>query len=71
MTYSRDEVEASIKGLAAAFVEAERINKWSWIAEGLLNPKLKQEWVLPVKRRLIEMLGQGVPLGDASVTLSS
>ena len=28
---------------------------------GLLDPKLKQEWVLPVKKRLIEMLSKGLP----------
>jgi len=33
MAYPYAEVEASITGLAAAFVEAERTNKWSWIAD--------------------------------------
>ena len=28
-------------------------------AAGLLNPKLKAEWVQPAKKRLIEMLNQG------------
>ena len=28
-------------------------------AAGLLSPKLKSEWVVPVKRRLIDMLNQG------------
>jgi SnoaL-like domain len=27
---------------------------------GLLDPTLKREWVLPVKRRLIDMLGKGI-----------
>jgi hypothetical protein len=33
MPYPRAEVEASIAGLAAAFREAERTNKWAWIAD--------------------------------------
>lgn len=33
MSYSYDEVEASISGLAEAFKEAERINSWAWIAD--------------------------------------
>jgi hypothetical protein len=33
MSYSHHEVEAAIKGLANAFVEAERTNKWAWIAD--------------------------------------
>ncbi len=28
---------------------------------GLLNPRLKQEWVIPQKRRLIEMLNRNLP----------
>jgi hypothetical protein len=33
MPYPRAEVEAAIAGLAAAFREAERTNKWAWIAD--------------------------------------
>ncbi len=33
MPYPRAEVEAAIRGLAEAFKEAERTNKWSWIAD--------------------------------------
>jgi hypothetical protein len=28
---------------------------------GLLDPKLKTDWVIPMKRRLIGMLEQGLP----------
>jgi hypothetical protein len=28
---------------------------------GLLDPRLKQDWVIPMKRRLINMLEQGMP----------
>jgi hypothetical protein len=34
-------------------------------AAGFLNPKLKQEWVSPMKQRLIEMLRQGMPQESA------
>jgi hypothetical protein len=30
-------------------------------AAGLLDPKLKQEWVIPSKKRLIDMLNRGMP----------
>jgi hypothetical protein len=33
MAYPREEVEAAIRGLRDAFVEAEKINKWSWLAD--------------------------------------
>lgn len=33
MIYPHEEVEAAIKGLAEAFVEAEKRNSWSWIAD--------------------------------------
>lgn len=33
MPYPREEVEASIRGLAEAFKEAERRNSWSWLAD--------------------------------------
>jgi hypothetical protein len=33
MAHPRSEVDAAIRGLAAAFVEAQRINQWSWIAD--------------------------------------
>jgi hypothetical protein len=33
MPYSHAEVEASIRGLAEAFKEAERRGKWSWLAD--------------------------------------
>ena len=33
MAYPREEVEAAIKGLADAFVEAERRGTWAWIAD--------------------------------------
>jgi hypothetical protein len=33
MPYPRAEVEAAIRGLAEAFKEAERTNKWAWIAD--------------------------------------
>jgi hypothetical protein len=39
MTYSRDEVDAAIRGLAEAFKEAERLNKWSWIADKFYHEK--------------------------------
>jgi hypothetical protein len=33
MPHAREEVEAAIRGLAEAFKEAERTNKWAWIAD--------------------------------------
>ena len=33
-------------------------------AAGLLSPRLKAEWVVPTKRRLIQMLQQGLPPSD-------
>lgn len=33
MPYPREEVEAAISGLRDAFVEAEKRNSWSWIAD--------------------------------------
>ena len=33
MPYPRAEVDAAIRGLAEAFKEAERTNKWAWIAD--------------------------------------
>ena len=33
MAYPREEVEAAIKGLADAFVEAEKRGAWAWIAD--------------------------------------
>ena len=33
MAYPHDEVEAAIRGLKDAFVEAERRNEWSWLAD--------------------------------------
>jgi len=33
MSYPYEEVERAIAGLRDAFVEAQRINKWSWIAD--------------------------------------
>lgn len=33
MTYPRAEIEATITGLRDAFVEAERRNTWSWLAD--------------------------------------
>lgn len=33
MSYPYEEVEATIQGLAEAFIEAERINSWAWIAD--------------------------------------
>lgn len=33
MTYSRDEVDATMVRLRDAFVEAERRNSWSWLAD--------------------------------------
>lgn len=32
---------------------------------GLLNPRLKQDWVIPMKRRLIDMLSRNMPAGGA------
>ena len=33
MPYPHAEVDAAIRGLAEAFKEAQRTNKWSWIAD--------------------------------------
>lgn len=37
MAYPQAEVEAAIRGLAEAFVEAERLGKWAWIADAFYH----------------------------------
>ena len=37
MEYPREEVEDAIRRLQAAFVEAERRNRWSWIADAFYH----------------------------------
>jgi hypothetical protein len=49
--------EARAVALQAAFVEAARRNEWGWIADGL-SPKLKENWVKPMKGKLIAMLSR-------------
>ena len=38
MPYPRAEVDAAIRGLAEAFKEAERTNRWAWIADKFYHP---------------------------------
>ena len=73
MTYPRAEIEATIAGLRDAFLEAERRNQWSWLADELYHEDCVYECsyggVMPVHAERREAIrrthcGRGMGVGS-------